>query len=249
MKKSSSAGSSRAGSGGTRSKPSSACSASSDIRSKPSSASSGVKSKPSSASSDSGRPIRPSDKLNPKTCDPFSDSKNASAFVSVYRNGGIPCRLVHGSVKNTLSWNPPIDQASFDPLLVTLAEGLKETVHPYSFVARQGFIELMNLPTAGPSTLPVLAKVVGPIRAALSHSDNKVFEGGLEVLAALSAAVAQSLNQHLKQFLVPMSKRLNDSAFRDHIIKVLQTTEINGGREATAIIKFKIPTYNSIIVG
>jgi len=83
-------------------------------------------------------------------------------------------RLVHGSVKNTLSWNPPIDQASFDPLLVTLAEGLKETVHPYSFVARQGFIELMNLPTAGPSTLPVLAKVVGPIRAALSHSDNKV---------------------------------------------------------------------------
>jgi len=77
----------------------------------------------------------------------------------------------------------------------------------------------------------------------------QVFEGGLEVLAALSAAVAQSLNQHLKQFLVPMSKRLNDSAFRDHIIKVLQTTEINGGREATAIIKFKIPTYNSIIVG
>ena len=42
MKKSSSAGSSRAGSGGTRSKPSSACSANSDVRSKPSSASSGA---------------------------------------------------------------------------------------------------------------------------------------------------------------------------------------------------------------
>jgi len=53
--------------------------------------------KPSSASSDSGRPIRPSDKLNPKTCDPFSDSKNASAFVSVYRNGGIPCRYFYSN--------------------------------------------------------------------------------------------------------------------------------------------------------
>ena len=52
----------------------------------------GIKSKPSSASSDSGRLTRPSDKLNPKTCDPFSDKKSASAFVSVYTNGGIPCR-------------------------------------------------------------------------------------------------------------------------------------------------------------
>ena len=52
----------------------------------------GIKSKPSSASSDSGRLTRPSDKLYPKTCDPFSDKKSASAFVSVYTNGGIPCR-------------------------------------------------------------------------------------------------------------------------------------------------------------
>ncbi|XP_067948616.1 PACRG-like protein [Watersipora subatra] len=243
MKKSSSAGSSRAGSGGTRSKPSSACSVGSDVKS------SGVKSKPSSANSDSGRVSRPSDKLNPKTCDPFNDKKNVSAFVSVYSNGGLPCRLIHGSVKHKLAWNSPPEQTPFDPLLVTLAEGLKETMHPYSFVARQGFVELLSIPDAGPKALPVLSKVIGPIRTALNNADSKVFEAGLDALAALSAAVRESLNQHLKQFLVPLSKRLLDTQFRDNIIKVLQAIETNGGKEATGVIKSKIPTYNSIMVG
>ena len=28
-----------------------------------------------------------------------------TAFGTIYSNGGIPCRLVHGSVKNRLMWN------------------------------------------------------------------------------------------------------------------------------------------------
>uniref|UniRef100_A0A674I5F2 Uncharacterized protein n=1 Tax=Terrapene triunguis TaxID=2587831 RepID=A0A674I5F2_9SAUR len=36
---------------------------------------------------------RPSDKLNPKTIDPFGDhSKAPSAFSAIYSKGGIPCR-------------------------------------------------------------------------------------------------------------------------------------------------------------
>ena len=76
-----------------------------------------------------------------------------------------------------------------------------------------------------------------------------MFEAGLEALSALSSAVKQSLNQHLKQFLVPLSKRLSDTVFRDDVLKLLQTVETNGGKDATAVIKAKIPTYNSIIVG
>lgn len=67
----------------------------------------------------------------------------------------------------------------------------------------------------------------------------------MEALSALSTAVTISLNQYLKQFLVPMAKRLTDPVFRDNITKTLQTVENNGGREATAVIKNKIPTYNS----
>ena len=83
-------------------------------------------------------------------------------------------RLVHGSVKHKLAWSTPVQDAAFDPLLVTLAEGLKETMHPHAFVARQGFIELLQVPDAGPKAIPVLSKVVGPIRTALNNSDNKV---------------------------------------------------------------------------
>ena len=74
-----------------------------------------------------------------------------------------------------------------------------------------------------------------------------MFEAGLEALSALSTSVAVSLNQYLKQFLVPLSKRLNDPSLRDKITKTLQTVETNGGRDATAVIKSKIPTYNSIV--
>lgn len=81
---------------------------------------------------------------------------------------------MHGSVKHTLAWSTPVEQVSFDPLLVTLAEGLKENMHPYAFVARQGFIELLQASEAGSKALPVLSKVIGPIRMALTHTDNKV---------------------------------------------------------------------------
>ena len=74
-----------------------------------------------------------------------------------------------------------------------------------------------------------------------------MFEAGLEALSALSTSVTVSLNQYLKQFLVPLSKRLNDPSIRDKITKTLQTVETNGGRDATAVIKSKIPTYNSIV--
>ena len=81
---------------------------------------------------------------------------------------------MHGSVKHKLAWSSPIESTSFDPVLVTLAEGLKETMHPYAFVARQGFVELLQIPNSGVKTLPVLSKIIAPIRTALSHSDNNV---------------------------------------------------------------------------
>ncbi|XP_063191436.1 PACRG-like protein isoform X2 [Chroicocephalus ridibundus] len=66
---------------------------------------------------------KPSDKLNPKTIDPFgAHSRPPSAFAAIYAKGGIPCRLVHGSVKHRLQWECLPETVPFDPLLVTLAE-------------------------------------------------------------------------------------------------------------------------------
>ena len=62
--------------------------------------------------------------------------------------GGIPCRINHGGVKHTLLWSRPVEDIPYDPYLLLFAEGLRETVHPHTFVARTAFAELLLLPDA-----------------------------------------------------------------------------------------------------
>ncbi|XP_051475858.1 PACRG-like protein isoform X2 [Apus apus] len=111
---------------------------------------------------------RPSDKLNPETIDPFGvHSRQPSTFAAIYAKGGIPCRLVHGSVKHRLQWECPPETVPFDPLLVTLAEGLRETKHPYTFVSKEGFKELLMVEGAIEKAIPLLPRLVPVLKAAL----------------------------------------------------------------------------------
>ncbi len=49
---------------------------------------------------------KPSHKFKVLYSDPFnSDKKNKSNFGYVYSAGGIPCRILHGSVKLKLKWD------------------------------------------------------------------------------------------------------------------------------------------------
>ncbi|NXF85250.1 PACRL protein, partial [Eubucco bourcierii] len=111
---------------------------------------------------------KPGDKLNPKTIDPFATcSQRSSAFAAMYAKGGIPCRLVHGSVKHKLRWECPPETVPFDPLLLTLAEGLRETKHPYTFVSVEGFKELLMVEGAAGKAIPLLPRLVPVLKAAL----------------------------------------------------------------------------------
>jgi len=164
----------------------------------------------------------------------------------MYNSGSVPCRLVHGSVKHKLSWSVPPETVPFDPLLVTLAEGIREKVHPHMFVAREGFRELLLVPEASDKARPLLAKVVPAIRMAMADRDGDVFEAGLTALIQLSDAVTSFLNPHLKLTLVPASKRSMEKKHREHVMDAMQRLESNGGKEAYVAIKAKIPTYSSI---
>ncbi|XP_055444111.1 PACRG-like protein isoform X4 [Bubalus kerabau] len=108
------------------------------------------KSSSSTSSPESARKLhpRPSDKLNPKTINPFGEQSRApSAFAAIYSKGGIPCRLVHGSVKHRLQWECPPEKLPFDPLLITLAE-----VHVDDEVFERGLNALVQLSVVvGPS--------------------------------------------------------------------------------------------------
>ncbi|NXO01070.1 PACRL protein, partial [Rhinopomastus cyanomelas] len=189
---------------------------------------------------------RPSDKLNPKTIDPFAtNSRPPSAFAAVYAKGGIPCRLVHGTVKHRLRWERLPETIPFDPLLITLAEGLRETKHPYTFVSKEGFKELLMVEGATEKAIPLLPRLVPVLKAALAHSDNEVFERGLDALVQLSAVVGPALNDHLKHVLTNISRRLTNKTFREKITVALQKLEEYGGKATVAVIKSKIPTYCS----
>ncbi|XP_071090317.1 PACRG-like protein [Haliotis cracherodii] len=193
------------------------------------------------------KPSRPSDRLNPKTVDPFANSKkNQSAFASVYSSGGLPCRLVHGSVKHKIAWDSSPEHVQFDPVLVTLAEGLRETVHPYTFVSCAGFKELLEVQDSGDKAAPLLPKLAPSLRAALAHRDAGVFERSLDALQQLSDSVGPALNPHLKNLLMPVSKKMMDKKYKEKCTDILQQLEQNGGREVLPIIKSKVPTYSSI---
>lgn len=192
---------------------------------------------------------KPSDKLNPKTIDPFNTSpKSQTAFAAIYTKGGVPCRLVHGSVKHKLQWDTNPKDLQFDPVLITLSEGLQESVHPYTFVARTGFKEMLESDGAIEKVLPLLPRVCYGIRAALGNKDPEVFNAGLDAMTQLSTLAGPHLNSQLKNLLVPVSKRMMDKKFRDKITTALQSLEQNGGKEALPIIKSKVPTYTTIFM-
>ncbi|XP_048365419.1 PACRG-like protein, partial [Sphaerodactylus townsendi] len=155
-------------------------------------------------------------------------------------------RLVHGSVKHKLQWDCPPETLPFDPLLITLAEGLRETRHPYTFVSKEGFRELLSVGGAAQKAVPLLPRLVPVLKAALAHSDGEVFERGLTALVQLSAVIGPALNDHLKHLLSSLSKRQMSKQFKEQTTDALQKLEQYGGKESLAIIKSKIPTYCSI---
>jgi Parkin co-regulated protein len=81
-----------------------------------------------------------------------------------------------------LHWDQQPSQLSYDPLLITCFEGLVETEHPFVFVARQGSKELLTADGAADKTIPLIPRLVMPLRVALMNSDSAIFTSALEIL-------------------------------------------------------------------
>lgn len=190
---------------------------------------------------------KPSNRLNPKTVDPFNKKGSKSVFASAYSKDGIPCRLVHGSVKHKIQWTVSLEDLDYDPLLVTFAEGLRETIHPYAFVANEGFIQMLMVDDAEERTLPVLSRLITPIKMALMSADGECFLSTMNALVELSNVVTSALNPHLKNLLPQISRRMSSKQTKECILVSLQKIECNGGSECTSIIKSRIPTYSSVL--
>jgi len=193
----------------------------------------------------------PSSRLKSVKCaDPFATKANQfkTKFGSVYNGGGIPCRLNHGAVNIKLQWSTDPMELDYDPLLVTCAEGLCETEHPYAFASRACFGELLAADSGPDKAVPLVPRIVPSIRAALVSPNKKVFEGGVEAAQQLSQAVGEALNPHINVLVVQMNKRSSDKQLAGKILSAIQSFEEYGGADAFKVIKSKVPTYCSIYI-
>lgn len=173
----------------------------------------------------------------------------SSAFIDAYNRRDLPCKLMHGSVSHNLQWDIAPENIPYDPLLVTLAHGLTETRHPYYFVARRGFSDLLTADGAGARATPLVSQLVGPLRATFMSKDAEVYRCGLEGLVNLSRAVGEALTPHLKQLVGQLAKNINKPKLRDQITETLNVLEANGGAKCYKLIKSKIPTYCTTNIG
>ncbi|EQC29245.1 hypothetical protein SDRG_13118 [Saprolegnia diclina VS20] len=211
--------------------------------------------KPSSSNNDveaakakkPGHPM-PSQALNKhKQADPWSTKKkHKTNFGAAYAAGNIPCRINHGGIKNALQWNQSPEDVEYNPLLVTCCEGFQETDHPYVFLARQGFNDLMTANGADDKVRPLLGLLIPPIRAALMAPDDDVLVVTLKAIQAIADAVGSDMNVHLPKLIQQIHRKYSSKALRATIDDTLGALERNGGPEALRIIRTKIPTYASL---
>uniref|UniRef100_A0A2K5NWS8 Parkin coregulated like n=1 Tax=Cercocebus atys TaxID=9531 RepID=A0A2K5NWS8_CERAT len=135
------------------------------------------------------------------------DQRTSSSTQIKHRNA------VQGS-KSSLSTSSPESARKLHPRPSdklnpkTINPGLRETKHPYTFVSKEGFRELLLVRGASEKAVPLLPRLIPVLKAALVHSDDEVFERGLNALVQLSVVVGPSLNDHLKHLLTSVSTLL-----------------------------------------
>lgn len=59
----------------------------------------------------------------------------------------------------------------YDPLIVSCFEGLVEEKHPYSFIAYNCLKDMILDENSTNKLIPLLSKIIWPLRAALSHKN------------------------------------------------------------------------------
>ncbi len=199
---------------------------------------------------DVSKPNIPTAKLRRiKLGNPFAvGNKHKTNFGHVYSAGGIPCRIEHGNVNMKLVWSIPPESLEYDPTLIICFEGLLETLHPYSFAAKQCVRELLTAKGAGEKVIPILGRLIPHLKNALTCDNPDTFVEAMNVVEMLSDLVGEHLNPYLHFFLQSINKRSFNLKYKERVFDLMRTLEQNGGPEALKEIKKKVPTYMSTVL-
>ncbi|EFC37694.1 predicted protein [Naegleria gruberi] len=184
-----------------------------------------------------------------KTANPFTaKNKFKTTFGGVYEAGGIPCRIHHTAAHMHLSWEKPLPDIPYDPLILTVSDGLRETDHPYIFIVQKAFEEMCKAEEAAEKIIPLLRQITSFIRMALQSKENVIFENALSAVQHLTACVGDAIIPHLPLVLVQISKKTFDKKYANKIMDILQNIEqsCENSAEVVKLIKAKVPTYVNI---
>ena len=198
---------------------------------------------------DVSKPNIPTAKLRRiKLGNPFAvGNKHKTNFGHVYSAGGIPCRIEHGNVNMKLVWSIPPESLEYDPTLIICFEGLMETLHPYSFAAKQCVRELLTAKGADEKVIPILGRLIPHLKNALTCDNPDTFVEAMNVVEMLSDLVGEHLNPYLHFFLQSINKRSFNLKYKERVFDLMRILEQNGGPDALKEIKKKVPTYMSTV--
>ncbi|KAF0983058.1 hypothetical protein FDP41_011036 [Naegleria fowleri] len=184
-----------------------------------------------------------------KTANPFTaKNKFKTTFGGVYEAGGIPCRIHHTAANMHLKWDQdPQGMFSYDPLIITIADGLRETDHPYIIIVQKAIVDLCSAPGAKEKIEPLLRQIVSYIRLALQSKEEVVFDNALLAITHIVSCVGSSLAPHLSQILVQISKKIFDKKYAPRISDLLRHIDrCCESDEVVRLIKAKVPTFISV---
>ncbi|CAF2987220.1 unnamed protein product [Rotaria socialis] len=209
-------------------------------------------------------------------CPPlFVDSFSKRSFRSenfrlFYERGDLPCTIHHTTKGQSLKWFiDNLETLNIDYYLPIFTDGLCEIKYPYSFIALQGILDLIEH-ASHKIDIESLSKIILPLKRALYTNDQIVISRVLIVLqklargndGAIGVALVPYFNQILPMINIikernqgklhkkkPQCKIVDDyeKDIPNELVRLIDKTllilEQYGGQDAFINIKFSIPTY------
>ncbi|KAI4501558.1 hypothetical protein M0802_003435 [Mischocyttarus mexicanus] len=187
-----------------------------------------------------------------------------SQFRKYYERGVFPISLENDASGLKINWKEDISNLDFHYYLPLFFDGLTEEEQPYKHIVEQCISDMLD--HGGPKILPVIPKLIIPIKNALNTKIPKIMCSTMRVLQHLIRSadnIGEALIPYFRQILpilnllknrnVNLGEGIDYSQQRgentaDIIQETLEVLEMYGGEDAFINIKYMVPTYESCVM-
>lgn len=201
------------------------------------------------------------DPSGPGSAGAFSKNKIAPTdFRRHYERGDLPLSIQH-AVNRTLLWKVDVAKLDYHHYLPIFFDGLREMEQPFSFVAYQGCLDLLE--RGGPKILPTVPQLIIPLKTALNTRHPVIIVNVMKIMQKLLVSgefIGEALVPYYRQLLPVfnlfknrtknMGDRMDYGQQKQKDISNLVNSTLNmleryGGEDAFINIKYMVPTYES----